>query len=224
MALRSTSSLEVRTARPADAAAIADIHARLLPHGFFADLGAPFLRAYHRSFMDSPHAVSIVACCDGQVVGLIAGAMDAREHQRHVIRHDGFRLLMPGAAALARRPFLLLRFVTTRLGRYARGLLRAARPATSGSGGGSIGDVRPGPVAVLTHVAVDPVMQRSGGGSALVDAFVQRVRGEGSADRIELVTLAEDGASPFYERLGWTACGEHVREGARYRRFTLSLR
>lgn len=207
----------------ADAAVIADIHARLLPHGFFADLGPRFLRAYHRSFMASPHAVSVVACRDGRVVGLIAGALDAGEHQRHVIRHHGLRLLGSGGAALVARPALLLRFLTTRLGRYARGLLRAARPARSAAER-PVGDVRRGPVAVLTHVAVDPAMQGAGGGSALVEAFVDRVRREGSAERIELVTLVEEGASPFYERLGWTACGEHLREGEMYRRFSLTLR
>lgn len=223
MALRSTSSLEVRPATPADAAVIADIHGRLLPHGFFADLGPRFLRAYHRSFMASPHAVSIVACRDDQVVGLIAGAMDATEHQRYVIRHHGLRLLAAGVAALAVRPGLLSRFLTTRLGRYGRGLLRAARPAQPGADRPT-GDMRTGPVAVLTHVAVDPAMQGAGGGSALVDAFVDEVRREGRAERIELVTLAEEGASAFYARLGWTACGEHLREGAKYRRFSLSLR
>ena len=222
MALRSAPTLDVRPATPADAAAMAAIHARLLPHGFFADLGRRFLRAYHQSFMTSPHAVSMVACRDGVVVGMIAGALDAGQHQRYVIRHHGLRLLAVGASALAVRPALLLRFLTTRVGRYGRGLFRAARPPQ-----GVPGPAAGGPeetVAVLTHVAVDSLVQGEGGGSALVDAFVNEVRRRGTADRIELVTLADGGASPFYERLGWTACGEHLREGARYRRFSLSLR
>lgn len=223
MALRSTPTLDVRPATPADAAAIAELHARLLPHGFFAELGQGFLRAYHRSFMASPHAVSIVACRSGRVVGLIAGALDAGEHQRFVIRHHGVRLLTAGAAALAVRPALLLRFLTTRLGRYGRGLLRAARPPQEVTGPATEERGQP-PVAVLTHVAVDSLVQGEGGGSALVEAFVNEVRRRGTAPRIELVTLVDDGASSFYERLGWTACGEHLREGAKYRRFSLSLR
>jgi GNAT superfamily N-acetyltransferase len=223
MTLRPTSSVNVRPATPADVAVIADIHGRLLPHGFFADLGPRFLRAYHRSFMASPHAVSMVACCGEQVAGVIAGAMDATEHQRYVIRHHGPRLLAAGAVALVLRPALLMRFLTTRLGRYARGLLRAVKPAGAG-GERPTSDGPPGPVAVLTHVAVDPAMQGGGAGSALVGAYVDEVRRDGRAERIELVTLAEEGASGFYERLGWTACGEHLREGAAYRRFSLKLR
>lgn len=222
MTLRSTSSLDVRPATTADAAVIADIHARLLPHGFFAELGRRFLRAYHRSFMASPHAVSIVACRDGAVVGVLAGAIDAHAHQRYVIRHHGLRLLAVGLTALMARPPLAWRFATTRLGRYGRGLLRAAKPSV-GPGANTTTRGLDG-VAVLTHVAVDPRAQGGGGGSALVDAFVKEIERGGTARRIELVTLAEDGASEFYERLGWQSCGEHLREGARYRRFALDLR
>ena len=32
-----------------------------LPHGFFTRLGLPFLRAYQRTFVDSPYALALVA-------------------------------------------------------------------------------------------------------------------------------------------------------------------
>ena len=222
MAPRPTSPLDVRPANAEDAAAIADLHVRLLPHGFFADLGRGFLRAYHRGFMASPHAISIVACQDQSVVGFLAGAIDAPAQQRHLIRRHGLRLLLAAVAALIVRPSLAVRFLSTRLGRYARGFLRAARPVTVGAAETAPGDAER--VAVLTHVAVDPVVQGGGGGTALVEAFVREVERAAGPRRVELVTLADGGASEFYERLGWRSCGEHLREGARYRRFALDLR
>lgn len=221
MARRQQAPVEVRPARPADADAMAGLHARLLPHGFFAELGRGFLRSYHRTFMGSPHAVSLVACRDGRVVGLIAGAIDAGLHQRFVIRRHGLRLLVAGLAGLVRRPRVAAKFVMTRLPRYARGFLRAARPASAPAAGPAADPTR---VAVLTHVAVDPDTQGSGAGAALVHAFTDAVRAARAAPRIELVTLAETGASAFYEHLGWQPAGEHRRDGVPYRRFALDLR
>lgn len=199
------------------------LHLQLLPHGFFARLGAGYLRAYHRSFMTSPYAVSLIAYRDDRLVGFVAGAVDAHRHQQWTLRRCGTRLLMSGVLALARRPRLGWEFLTTRTGRYVRALLRAVRTtATPPPVVLTDSPVSSGPVAVLTHVAVDPSDQGCGSGSALVESFVEHVRTVGTP-RIELVTMCGGGASPFYERLGWSAIGEHEREGARYRRFSLHL-
>ena len=217
----SSSQVRIRPGTPPDAPAIARLHLELLPHGFFAKLGARYLSVYHRAFMSSPHAVSLVACREDRLVGFIAGALDAHVHQRWALRRRGLPLLVAGIAALALRPRLAWEFLTTRTGRYVRGMARAARPTTSPTGASS--PIPGGPVAVLSHVAVDRSEQGGGAGSALVESFVEHVR-EARTPRVELVTLCDDGASAFYERLGWTAVGEHEREGARYRRFTLELR
>lgn len=219
----SSSQVRIRAATRVDLSTIVRLHLELLPHGFFAGLGAGYLRVYHRSFMASPHAVSLVACRDDRPVGFVAGAMDGQLHQRWTLRRLGWHLLLRGALALARRPRLAFKFLTTRAGRYARGVARAARPAPPSPSDTTAGGAESsGPIAVLTHVAVDRSEQGCGSGSALVEAFVQRVRDAGTS-RIDLVTLCEDGASAFYEGLGWSAIGEHEREGARFRRFTLAL-
>lgn len=219
----SSSQILIRATSPGDLSALVRLHRQLLPHGFFARLGTGYLRVYHRTFMASPHAVSLVACRDERVVGFIAGAFDAHLHQQWTLRRWGGRLLLSGVIALARRPRLGWEFLTTRTGRYVRAAFRAVRPRSVRSAAPPpSAAILSGPVAVLTHVAVDPSEQGSGSGSALVESFVQRVRAVGT-QRIELVTLCDDGASPFYERLGWSAVGEHEREGATFRRFTLDL-
>ncbi len=220
-ALRSPSGVAIREAESKDARQIARLHDCLLPHGFFARLGPRYLAVYHQTFMKSPHAVSLLACRDERIVGMIAGALDAGAHQRHTLRRHGPRLAAAGAAALLRRPALAREFVTTRSGRYARGAARAVKRSSTPL---DVPTEAPPPsaIAVLTHVAVDPGEQGCGTGSSLVEEFIERVRRSGGRV-IELVTLADDGASPFYERLGWTCVGEHVREGRTYRRFRLEL-
>lgn len=216
----SSPQVHIRPSTPHDAATIAHLHLDLLPHGFFAKLGSRYLAAYHRTFMASPHAISFVACREDRVVGFIAGALDAHAHQRWTLRRRGGHLVVRGLAALAARPRLGWEFLTTRTGRYLRSMARAARP--TGAATGASPSLASGPVAVLTHVAIDRSEQGGGAGSKLVDAFVESVRSAGTR-RAELVTLCDSGASAFYERLGWTAAGEHEREGASYRRFTLEV-
>ena len=219
----SSYQVRIRAARPEDLSEVVRLHLQLLPHGFFARLGQGYLRVYHRSFMTSPFAVSLVAYRDDRLVGFVAGALDAHLHQQWTLRRLGSRLLVRGVLALALRPQLAWEFLTTRTGRYVRAMLRAVRPAAPSPTAIATDDSLPaGPVAVLTHVAVDPNDQGRGSGSALVDSFVERVRAVGTR-RVELVTLCDEGASPFYERLGWSAVGVHEREGAKFRRFTLDL-
>lgn len=202
---------------------MAALHSELLPHGFFAALGSRYLAVYHRSFMGSPHAVSLVACRDGRVVGMLAGAINAQAQQRQTIRQSGVRLAVAGVVALLLRPRLAAHFLGTRGLRYVRGLAKAARPGRRSLSSPSSAGGESGAVAVVTHVAVDARAQGSGAGSALVEAFVGRVRASGAAERIELVTLAEGGASDFYERLGWVGGTGHLRDGALYHRYAFIL-
>ncbi len=222
-ALRSSSHVDIRKAQPSDARDMAALHRDRLPHGFFAALGLPYLAVYHRSFMASFNAVSLVACRDGQVVGLLAGAINAHAHQRLTIRQSGVRLASVGLVALLLRPRLAAQFLGTRGVRYLRGLAKALRPRGQSRSSGPPAGGGHGDVAVLTHIAVDEDAEGSGAGTALVEAFVNRVRASGAAQRIELVTLTDGGASAFYERLGWVGGAEYLRDGSLYRRYSLPL-
>ncbi|MBW3621135.1 MAG: GNAT family N-acetyltransferase [Actinobacteria bacterium] len=184
-----------------DVVATSEIHARELPHGFFAELGPRFLAAYHRTFVDSPHAVALVAVLDDRVAGFLVGTVRTRDHYRDAVRRHGAELALCAALGLLRHPRALLHLVRHRLRRYARSLLRYAAPSgvSARSDGG---DVR-GPVAVLTHVAVLPGADGHGLGADLVAHFVAAVRDAGVRE-VRLVTLAGgDGAAGFYERLGF---------------------
>lgn len=191
---------------PGDLHATAELHRRELPHGFFARLGEPFLRTYHRTFDASPHGVALVTRDGAGVTGMVLGTVDNPRHYRWTARHHGARLALAGSLALLRRPRTLVTFVRTRLGRYTRAVLRAmsrsARPAGDGVAPHEEPAVAGEVTAVLVHVAVHPTTRRHGTGRALVDAFVDTCRRRGSTE-IRLITEADGPAVDFYTALGW---------------------
>lgn len=193
-------SVDIRAADSGDLDFCAALHAETLPHGFFAQLGHRFLRAYLATFVASPHAAALVATAETSPVGMVVGILRPAAHSRWVLRERGARLALLGGVALVARPRLLLRFVRTRLTRYRRALSRRRAADTAG------GPTRP---AVLSHVAVAPGAVGLGLGRRLVDAFVDAAANAGCSE-VLLVTLAgEDGAAGFYRSLGWVENGSH---------------
>ena len=188
-------SFRVRELRTEELDFAVALHAETLPHGFFAELGPRFLRAYLATFVSSPHAVALAVEGAGSPLGTVVGILRPSAHARWTLRHHGVRLALLGVLALFVRPRLAIRFARTRLARYRRAWARR-------SGGAPVASL--GEPAVLSHLAVVPGAQGAGLGGGLVEAFVEAVRATGCR-RIVLVTLAGPrGAAGFYERLGWT--------------------
>ena len=210
--------LRFREMRRRDLAVAADIHYECLPHGLFPQLGRRFLRAYLATFVDSPHAVALVAVTHGSPVGFLVGTFEDGHHYRFVVRRHGVRLTLRGVAAIVLRPRVALRFARTRARRYARAARRL--------GGRTVapGVARANGAGVLTHVAVAPGGRGRGAGAGLVDAFVERA----SARRLPAVRLVTragpQGAGDFYLRLGWQVAGTHGdRDGLTWARYRLDL-
>lgn len=206
---------DIRAVTPDDLDFCATLHAETLPHGFFAELGHRFLRAYLATFVASPHAVALLRTAQDTPVGMVVGMLRPPAHARWVLRHRGLRLAFLGGMALAVRPRLALRFARTRIARYRRAWgRRSAAPSPDPAG-------QP---AVLSHVAVAPGAQGAGLGAQLVDAFVDAARAAGS-QRVVLVTLAgESGAAGFYRRRGWVESGRRgSSDGEPLIEFTLPL-
>lgn len=205
---------EVRALDADDATKTAALHAQALPDSFFAQLGARFLRTYHCSYADSPHAVALVSVGGGQVDGFLLGVLAPAEHGAYVLRRWGARLATRAVLALLLRPRLLVVFLRTRLGRYARGLWRRRRPTASTAAAGPAGTW-----AVLSHVAVDSERRGSGAGAALVHVLHDRVRSVGAAGAVLLTAVDGPGAA-FYRRLGYQHEGEVVgADGQQWLRF-----
>ena len=195
-------AVEVRELVKGDQGFAATLHAQALEQGLFASLGFGFMRAYYGTFLSSPHAVALTATVRGVPVGVVVGSVDARAHARWVLRHRGARLAARAVAVLVVRPRVALRFAHTRIARYRRAWSRARseEPGSRVTGRG----------AVLSHVAVIPGGRGAGIGTALVDAFLDRLR-ERSVEQALLVTASGlSGAGAFYRRHGWQFKGSSV--------------
>ena len=192
-------SVAVRPIGNPDLDFCAALHAETLPHGFFAQLGHRFLKAYIATFVASPYAVALLATAGDTRVGMVVGMIRPGAHTRWVMRHHGPRLALRGLLGLASRPRLAVLFARTRVLRYRRAWSRR-RPTNTA-------EVAAQQPAVLGHVAVLPGAQGSGFGSTLVDAFVSAAR-EAGCREVVLTTLdGPEGAGGFYRRRGWAERG-----------------
>ena len=210
---------DVRSLTSADLDFCAALHAQALPHGFFAELGGRFLRAYYATFLDSPHAVAFGATVSRQPVGYLVGMTDPRAHTRWVLRRRGAKLAFFGAVGVARNPRAGYRFLRTRLARYARAWRRHR-----GSANGNANEQRGvGRVpAVLTHVAVLEGARGLAAGRRLVDAFLDAARERGASSALLTTLAGPGGAGGFYARAGWMLSttrtspdGERIEEWVR---------
>ena len=184
-----------------------DLHARVLSHGFFVSLGPQFMRAYHRTFVDSPHAIGLIATAREHPVGFLVGVLRPRAHAKWVLANRGAGLVLRGAAALAIRPRTAVRFVSTRMRTYVASWRRhGSRPNTET-------EMKPALPAVLSHMAVVPGAQGTGVGSKLAYSFEASARSAGVSRAILTTLGGETGAGPFYARLGWTPRGTRAQIG-----------
>lgn len=214
----------IRTATSGDLAAMAALHISELPIGLFPRLGARFVARWHRAFLDSAHAVALVAVHrdpDGgeDVVGFLAGSTDRKVFRRELLTLHRTSLIIRGVLALAARPRVLAWFLRTRLRPYLSGLRRSGptradteptRPATGE------------PTADLTAIAVGQAARRGGTGRRLTEIYLARCAAVG-ASWVELTTSASPSSAParaFYSRTGWTELAHgDTRDGQPVARF-----
>lgn len=195
----------VRTATTVDLPDMAELHVAHLPVGFFPLLGPGFVARWQAAFLDSPHAIALVAvergAGDGEtVVGFLVGTSDRRAFRRELLHRHRRSLLRHGAAALLGRPRLLAGFLRGRASSYAARAWGRHHPGTATD--------RPtghdAPSGELTAIAVDPAARGAGIGRRLADIYLGRCTSVGVA-WVELATAAgSDSAIRFYERTGWT--------------------
>jgi ribosomal protein S18 acetylase RimI-like enzyme len=212
----------VRPMRVDDASWAATLHRRTLKAGMFPRLGPGFMNSYYRTFVRSPHAVAIVGEMDGAPAGALVGTLRNASHYRWVLRSNGVVLALRGALGLTLRPWVAVQFARSRLGRYLRTALRHLRPRGAAA---AAGDPRAGePVAVLSHIAVEPALRGRGLGAELVDEFLDRAAAAGARQALLVTRAGPGGASGFWRRAGWEPGGTHRdADGDLVNRFRRSL-
>lgn len=212
----------IRTATSGDLKATAVLQILELPMGLFPRLGRGFVARWHQTFLDSAHAVALVAVrrddSDAEeVVGFLVGSTDRRAFRRELLTRHRFGLMARGIAALVVRPRVLAGFLRTRVRPY---LCRLGGRDVAGRPGEAAPPGRPGAVGDLTAIAVSGSARRGGAGRRLTEIYLGRCAAVG-ADWVELVTLADAvGARTFYSSTGWTALDDDcTRDGLNVRRF-----
>jgi glycosyltransferase involved in cell wall biosynthesis/ribosomal protein S18 acetylase RimI-like enzyme len=179
----------IRPAGPADAAAMARLHADGMPEAFLPTLGPRFLARLYRALAADPDAVALVAEGVDGVVGFAAGVPSVGGFYRRFARGHG------PAAALAAAPRLVRPGV-------ARRLLETVRYPAAGNGNG------PMPDAELLSIAVAPGWRAGGTGRALADGVLDGLAGRGVDDIKVVVGAANQGANRFYAKVGFREAGQ----------------
>ncbi len=105
-----------------DLTATSRLHRRVLTLGLFPRLGPGFLHAYHRTFVDSPHAIALGVSRAGRLDGFLVGTIDHEAHGDWVRSRHRIALATRGLLALLVRPWLWGWFLRTRARTYTRTL------------------------------------------------------------------------------------------------------
>ena len=179
----------VRPATPADAVAMARLHADGMPDAFLPTLGPRFLARLYRALAPDPQAVALVAEGVDGVVGFAAGVTSVGGFYRRFVRGHG------PAAALAATPRLVRPGV-------ARRLLETVRYPADAGGNGRLPD------AELLSIAVAPAFRAGGTGRALADGVLAGLAGRGVDDIKVVVGAANQGANRFYAKVGFREAGQ----------------
>ncbi len=176
-------AIAVRRGTDADAATAARLHAEQISDGFLSVLGPRFLRRLYRRINRSERSFLLIADCEGQPVGFIAGSADVAGLYRSFLWRDGIAAAVPAA------------------GRLLSGWRRVLETLRHGSSDGA----GVGRGVELLAVAVDPVWQGRGAGRMLVAAFLDEVAAT-PCDAAHVVVGADNaGAAALYEHAGFVA-------------------
>ncbi|MBC04248.1 MAG: hypothetical protein CMJ34_13250 [Phycisphaerae bacterium] len=187
--------LRIRPFRSDSVEQAVGIHLAAFPGFFLARLGPRVLRILYREFAERPEdVVAIEARLNDKVVGVAVGPCRPGEFFETFVRRRRMSLAMASILFMLRTPASIPR------------ILRAIRYR---------GEVKSGRGALLSSIAVDPEMQGTGVGRALLEAWCRGVRERGIEAAYLTTDRHENEATViFYRRLGWEPGGTFVtREG-----------
>ena len=181
-------TISLRPIEKRDLKAIVGIHMRAFPTFFLTFLGRGFLREFYGSFCGPSEGIGFVAVDSDseRVIGVVVGPVRPGGYFKRLLKRRWWAFCLHSTTAVLKRPSIIPR------------LLRAFTYR---------GDVsQEGPSrALLSSIAVEPEVQRSGAGKRLVEAFVLQARSRGVSGVCLTTDQADNEAvNGFYQRLGWT--------------------
>ena len=168
-----------------DIDAIVSIHEAAFPDFFLTQLGTAFLKLYYKSVMKHKVGMLLICKMDGDTIGLCAGTIISAGFNTRLVKANLFQFGWESVKILFSKPMGLIR------------LMKNMNKEDS-----SVGD--DGNYAELLSIAVDPKVQRSGAGKAMLSEL-EKVMKEKGGERLSLTTDYEDNdkAVSFYKSLGY---------------------
>lgn len=180
------------------------LHKKAFPSFFLTQLGAPFLKALYKGYLEDKYSGIIVAEDKGRLVGFIAYSKDYSRFFRELVKHHWIRFAVCSAGAAIRHPSFIMR------------LFRAFGKSKSVE--------KKEDYVELASICVDPEIQGQGVGTMLIDHLKNMIDFE-TYEYISLETDADNNvrANRFYQKNGFelarrlvTAEGRRMNE-YRYR-------
>lgn len=175
----------VQEATIQDIEAIVRIHEEAFPSFFLTKLGSAFLRLYYKSVMMHSDGVLLVCKKDGLPIGLCAGTILSAGFNKRLIKANFLQFGIETLKLLFSKPKSLIH------------LMKNMSKEDS-----SVGDN--GEYAELLSIAVDPAVQRSGAGKAMLLELEKEIIKKGG-QKLSLTTDYENNekAIGFYKTLGY---------------------
>ncbi len=175
-------AVEVRPARRdhADPDFAAQLHATEIDEGFLSSLGPRFLRALYRRITRTDGSFLLIAQCDGEPVGFIAGSVAVRRLYGQFLLHDGVVVALAASLRILRSWRQVME--TLRHGRDTQPVVHSGE---------------------LLAIAVAPSWQSKHVGTGLVAAFLQQLEAMGTPDAHVVVGADNDAAVALYHRSGF---------------------
>lgn len=177
--------ITIRKANSNDIDAIVNVHVAAFPEFFLTTLGTGFLMLYYSSVMK--HADGILLVCEKEesVIGFCAGTLLSAGFNTRLIKANLWTYMMTSMKLVFTRPKSLIH------------LMKNMSKEVSSQGDD-------GQYAELLSIGVDPTVQRSGGGTAMLKALEEEVKTRGGK-KLSLTTDYQNNekAIGFYNSLGY---------------------
>lgn len=183
----------VRQMEPADAAAVARLHAETITTGFLSNFGGRFLRQLYLGIASDEGSRVFVVGEPGTVLGFLAYSRDVSAMYRRVLRRRFFQLAF---ASLPRslNPLLIKESFDT---------LRYPAKQTA----------QKLPPAEILSTGVSAAARGTGIGRLLVEAAVEQARADGQRQLKVLAGAGLEGANRFYSACGFEKTAELIQHG-----------
>lgn len=165
--------------------AIVSVHEAAFPNFFLTQLGTAFLHLYYTTVMRHEDGVLLACKMDGETIGLCAGTVMSAGFNKRLIKANLFKYGWESIKILFIKPEALIHLIKN----------------MSKEDSAICDD---GKYAELLSIAVDPKVQRTGAGKAML-LELEKVLKEKGGERLSLTTDYKDNdkAVSFYRSLGY---------------------